>query len=423
MSQKKALKIIGILFLVSVIALSIKSVLVRKYPEKFDAKAKYEKTQHDVEKQNAEAAAAAADELPIHEMQIIQTTKNNRNVWSWPYDSTVPIYHNVDLGLYQNKIKDETSLQNITVYLSISADSSEASTESVNDGDQTAKQTDNSDHEMSETDDVEATENSAEDEQVFSSPAQMSEGDYRKILENIQKATQENLEALGAQVVLLDTKYQQDTQKAAFIGQAVLQDFLTELKEQNFKSDRLEKLLPSLQSIASSNHDAAATKTFFPEIGVSADQRLLLDVERQYTDRIFINLKFGQSDAEITGSLVEYLGNQSAAIGAQGDQITEDSNEKPAYIAYDSENRQRLAELTEKNISQLIPGLAYSGDKGVAEKVLPSLRLMNLNSMEIEVGQQNQSFDLQILNSAEQQKIFAEAIGNACYEFYCTNLK
>ncbi len=421
MSQKKALKIIGILFLVSVIALSVKSLLSRKYPEKFDAKAKYENAQHEAENQQREDAAATADELPINEMQITQTTKNNRNIWSWPYDSTVPIYHNVNLDLYQNKIKDETSLQNITVYLSVSADQMKSSARVEDNSDQTENQTENSEHET-EPDSAENADNLAEQQEMTLSLEQMNETDYQKVLENIQKYTKESLESLGAKVVLLDTRYNQDTQKAAFVGEDILQDFLTELKEQNFKSDRLESLLSPLQAIQNSSHDATMTKTLFPEIGVSTEQRLLLDVERQYTDRIFINLKFGQSESEITGSLVEYLGNQSAAIGAQGDNIIENSDEKPAYIAYNSENRQRLAELMEKNISQLIPGLAYSGEKGVAEKVLPSLRLMNLNSLEIEVGQQNQSFDLQILTSEEQQKIFAEAISNACYEFYCTSL-
>lgn len=78
--------------------------------------------------------------------------------------------------------------------------------------------------------------------------------------------------------------------------------------------------------------------------------------------------------------------------------------------------------MSEKNISQLIPGLAYNGEDAVVEQIIPSLRLINLTSIEIEIGQKKNNFDLQILNSIEQQQILAEAITNACYEFYCTDL-
>ena len=195
-----------------------------------------------------------------------------------------------------------------------------------------------------------------------------------------------------------------------------------ELAEQNFKRERLESLIEPLKTVQSSSDNQQAIDGFFPNIGVSKDQRLLLDVERQYTDRIFINIQYGESE-EISGSRVFYLGNETAAIGAKSETINAGNTEKPAYIGYLIEDRKRFANLSEKNISQLIPGLAYNGEEAVVEQIIPSLRLINLTSLEIEIGQKNNNFDLQILNSAEQQKIFAEAITNACYEFYCTDLQ
>ena len=179
-----------------------------------------------------------------------------------------------------------------------------------------------------------------------------------------------------------------------------------------------------MQTIQNSPNDSQVVDQFFPKVGVSVDQRLLLDVERQYTDRIFINLQYGSTESDdISGSRVIFLGNETAAIGAQAEAITEDSPEKPAYVGYLTDGRSRYANLTEKNISQLIPGLAYSSEGAVSEQIVPALRLINLTSIEIEIGQKERTFDLQILNSSEQQKIFAEAISNACYEYFCTDLK
>ncbi len=432
MSQKQAFKIISILFLISTITLTVRFFVVRKNPEKYDRLAKFESVQSQADEAQEQEIINNADELPINEMTVQQTTKNNRNVWSWPYDSAVPIYHNVNLDLYKNKLKDETALQNVTVYLSITAredamteasDETSDATESI----AATAETDLADGSADLTTESETAESAIADENQLESETELlpenSEANLQSILEGIQQSTKRNLEALGAEVILVDAKYQRDTQKAAFVGEDIIRDFVEELKEQNFQSQRLESLIPTLQAIQNASQDDATTKELFPEIGVSTDQRLLLDVERQYTNRIFINLKFGNAEGETTGSLVEYLGNQSAAIGAQSETITDTSSEKPAYIAYDTDGRQRLAQLTEKNISQLIPGLTYSGEEGWTEKVIPSLRLINLNSLEIEIGQENQTFDLQILTSEEQQKIFAEAIGNACYEFYCTDLK
>jgi len=49
-------------------------------------------------------------------MKLTDTTKNNRDVWSWPYDSSVPVYHHANLEIFQGKTKEETTLEGIKVY-------------------------------------------------------------------------------------------------------------------------------------------------------------------------------------------------------------------------------------------------------------------------------------------------------------------
>lgn len=406
MSQKTALKTIAILVLISLLAIGGNAILVRAFPDKFGQEV------HQSADLESSPDLLKADELPINEMEIDQTSKNNRNVWAWPYDSAVPVYHTANLDIYQDRAKDESTLEGITVYLSLDPiEIMPTMKENSQANDQDSPE--------------ENTEDGSDDQEIATIPnVLINEQDLQDVLENILNYTKESLESLGAEVILLDFAYYSDMQKAAFVGQDIIEDFKDELSEQNFKSERLSELLGPLKDIKNSPDNLEVVNQFFPQIGVSADQRLLLDVERQYTDRLFINLKYGNSeDDEITGSLVQYLGNESAAIGAQTDTISQDSLEKPAYLGYATDDRLRFSELMEKNISQLIPGLSYSGNSGSQEKLIPSLRLINLNSLEIEIGQKNHNFDLQILNSTEQQKVFAEAISNATYEFYCTDLK
>lgn len=414
MSQKTALKTVGILVLISVLALGINFILIKAFPEKFDPQEKAKTEEHEDQK-------TEADELPINEMKLTDTTKNNRDVWSWPYDSAVPVYHYANLEIYQGKTKEETTLEGIKVYLALDPVESSVSTETI-------EQEADSSIDQENDEQADPLENSEDDEgeMVFETIPNLliNDQDLQDILENIVQYTKESLESIGAEVILVDQKYLTDTQKAAFVGTDILQDFSAELAEQDFKSERLSSLLDPLQTIQNSPNDSQVVDQFFPNVGVSVDQRLLLDVERQYTDRIFINLQYGSTESEdIAGSRVIFLGNETAAIGAQGEAMTEDSPEKPAYVGYLTDSRSRYANLSEKNISQLIPGLAYSSEGAVAEQIVPALRLINLTSVEIEIGQKERTFDLQILNSNEQQKIFAEAISNACYEYYCTDLK
>ncbi len=429
MSQKKALKIVAILFSISLIVLIVTGILKKAFPEKFDNSLREQEIKNAVEEERQ------ADELPINEMAMSGTMKNNRNVWSWPYDSTVPIYHNVDLNIYQNRIKDDTALEGITVYLSATPVSGKLSLNEeggVNDpsahGTDSDRQEENPSVSAANADPSENSEEdqdqSAEEEDKFLlNASSISDQELNKILANILTYTKTGLEGIGAKVIIIDPDYQTDIEKAAFVGKNILLDFQNELEDQKFKCDRLNGLLDPLTAIQNNTADTQTKNKLFPQVGVSPEQRLLLDVERQYNDQVFVNLKFGDTDREINGSAVHFLGNQSASIGAQSDTITDDQTEMPAYIAYDTEERQRFAQLMAKNISQLMPGLSYTGDDPVHESVITSLRLINLTSLEIEVGQRRQDFDIQILSSEEQQKVFAEAVNNAVYELYCTELK
>ncbi|NLJ95244.1 MAG: hypothetical protein GX326_07130 [Clostridiaceae bacterium] len=406
MSQKQALKIVGILTLISIVVLVVHGILVDKYPQEFDRAAKNDTI---LPEQNDEAIA---DELPINQMQVESTTKNNQNVFSWPYDSAVPIYHQADLEIYLNKVKDENALSGITIYLSHTSLKMEESS-------------DNDDIESSASEQPENDLDSPNNELSYEETSNINEivngeltdQEYEEILKNIVTETKNSLEAIGATVIVLDENLYDDLQKSAFVGHDILEDFINELSEQKFKSDVLESLLNPLARIKTSSKN----QTFFAAVGVTPEHRLLLDVERQYLDRIFINFRFGNEEQE-SGSLVRYFGNQSAAIGAQGESISSEMSENPAYIAYDIENRHRLANLTNKNINQLLPALNNDLEQGVKEDIVTSLRLINLNSIDITIGQKGQVFDMQILTSEEQQKVLAETISHSCYEFYCTDL-
>lgn len=415
MKQKTAGKIVLILLIFSVVVIGGNALLRWWFPSRFGGAAK---PQSDEKAGSTAPSREAADELPLEEIRAEDAMLNERQVISWPYDSSVHVFHQPNLQMYRGLARDTAALKGITVVLDISEAEPEAKTSAETES-TTAVPTGEG-----ETVDSNATQPPEDPETGESTtegkPLRPTSAGSLEILRGVRAATKQRLEDLGADVIVVEREGRDDVQQAAQIGKKLLSEFTGELRTQNFVSTRIEQLKPKLEARLDGKAEADPSHPIFPLNGVSADLRLLLDVERQYTDYLYITLKIGDEDAQVGGIRVNYLGNQAAQIGALS-YDPDNPQEQPAYIAYNTTARYRLAALLERNFSGLIPDLV-NVEEPVREKIMVLPRLTNLTHVEIEIGQKNHPNDIKLLEQEAQRQVVAEAITNACYEFYCTTV-
>jgi N-acetylmuramoyl-L-alanine amidase len=186
----------------------------------------------------------------------------------------------------------------------------------------------------------------------------------------------------------------------------------------------LEQLPALLDTVVQINSDAAESggRGIFAGYGVCENQRLIMDVEGQYDDAIFLSLHCNalENDSLCHGVQIFYTSAEKvyeaecAEIAGQ-DHLTA----SPAYRFYDDAARCELATVLYTTITNSQPELAYQGDSAVIDSNYAVLRETNLTSALIEMGFITNHQDRARLQSAAGQQQMADSIAEAVYRFYC----
>lgn len=418
MTQRKALKTLAIIILASLILLLLTTGLKKAKPEL------YLEANRESPEELAMARYALLDnlELAANEPQIAEL--NDRGVLAWPVTSTLKEFHKTDLGIFRDRSQNEHALQGITVF--IDAGDVEAPAPITQPGEQ--QPAEGPAKNLAPTDPYTGLPVSnyqppslEEEEETTQPPEKMLAP--KEFLPMVEQRLKENLEAMGATVYLTRetaTKPSEIAQQA-YIANYVAQGFLEELKESKFRSQDVEKLIPSLLK-AIEEPDAEESRRIFTANGISPSMRLLLDVERQYKEIVVISLRAGSEDAEKAegGARISYYGNQSAASFGAGAWSEERPQDQPAYVAYDSSSRRNLAEKIAANFKEYLPELLYQGSQGaVSEKNVISGRYNNLISVEVLLGEVKHEANLELLARESNLKKMADALSLSVYQFYC----
>lgn len=94
----------------------------------------------------------------------------------------------------------------------------------------------------------------------------------------------------------------------------------------------------------------------------------------------------------------------------------------PAYVAYDSSARRRLAEQMDRNIRQYLPELNYQGKQtGVGEGQVLSAVYNNLTSVEVIVAQRQNLDNMKSISKEKTLMTLAEALAHSTYQFFCAD--
>lgn len=424
MTQRKAWRILSLLLVASLFLLALNFILAKLKPEL------YLEARRESPLDLAMAQYALMDDLGLQDDNVPNISqKNDRGVYVWPASSVLPEYRKADLSLYRGRAKNEHALEGITVFI----DAGEVTAPQImspaggNSPQPSSKPAGN----VAPTDPytglpvspyaAQRTDNE-EDEEEETTVAPDVIIAQEQILSKLAEFLQKQLESLGAKVVLTrnQASSQSEIAQAAFIGNNLALRFVDELKEQKFKSQAIESLIPYLQT-AVSNPDSPEARRVFTQLGVGPDLRLLLDMEKQYKDVCFISLRLGD-EKSAQGSRVVYYGSSSAERNGAGELLEERSQDMPAYVAYDSSARRRLAEQMDRNIRQYLPELNYQGKQtGVGEGQVLSAVYNNLTSVEVIVAQRQNLDNMKSISKEKTLMTLAEALAHSTYQFFCAD--
>lgn len=410
MTQKKALRLLQIIVISSLVLLVMGFIFKRVKPEW------YLKQSAKTPEALQAARHMLLDELPLQENDPAKTRPNERGILVWPETSMVPDYHKADLSIYRGRSKNEKALEGILVFIDAGKKEevvlpSEASSSDSGSGLPVAA-----------TDPVTGLPISNFNNETMPTRSEVKPDIPRgEVLKALSQRIGDKLKELGAEVIYTRdlTESGSDVSQAALVGKTLSDRFIKELGEQKFKCTPLSELIPTM-TLAMSDPAAAEVNKLFTSNGVGPDLRLILDVERQYSDVLFLSLRLGTSKEGESGSRVLYFGDSTAASIGAAHLSQERPSDQPAYLAYGSQSRRRLAEQIYRNISGLLPEFAYKGKQNsVAEAPLVPGRLSNVTSVELMVGYEDNEANMNALVKDELHKSMAEAVSHACYQFYC----
>jgi len=242
----------------------------------------------------------------------------------------------------------------------------------------------------------------------------------------IAKKTKAELETLGATVVLIRETdiWQSIFYRIAWTGRYLAEQFLDELAEAGFKSDRIRVLIPLLDQVMliNSDSDASGGRGLMSGEGASEELRLLLDVQAQYEDALYLSIHCNalDDDTSVRGLQVYYL--TGATAYARENELAVDrglANAAPVYRMYQDESRKRLAVLVQESILERLPSLKYAGQKSLIDENYAVLRELNLTSVLIELGFISNAQDRNLLTDSASQQQMAAGIAEAVYHYYC----
>ncbi|MDO5733818.1 MAG: N-acetylmuramoyl-L-alanine amidase, partial [Eubacteriales bacterium] len=368
MTQKRALKLSVIIVFVS-LGLLLTTALFRKiWPQLTTAYS----MEADARK------SERSDQLPLNELAEDKLSLNAYKVLAWPEESAVPDYHSSDMTLYYNRNKNAEALKGILVFI-----------------DPARGGKDSGYFLRSSTPEGELTD-------LFSAA---------ELNLKLAEKTKSKLEALGAEVILMRSSNLEmgEKERAARLAHYLLSDFIQELSEREFKSDRLSDLRQRLGNLISAKDEKALGEIFTAQ-GVGPDLRLILDLEAQYSEMFYLRIDHAANTADSNqrGFQIEIL-NQAAVAANAGP-------ETPAYMGYKTQEAAELAENLAAELLALIPELKAGDREMVKSGAREFQRFINLSMIDFSPGYLTNTRDLSILLVPERQEIIAEALANALYK-------
>jgi N-acetylmuramoyl-L-alanine amidase len=211
--------------------------------------------------------------------------------------------------------------------------------------------------------------------------------------------------------------------RIAQVGRLTLDRFTRELPGKGYDSTAISHLMPQLQDMITINSDTADSggRGLMKGVGASADARLLLDIQDQFQDVLFISLHCNaMGDGNQTGGLqIFYQTNESnykketSYVRYQASTIN-----PPAYMSYNDEGRLKLANNLYRCIIEQEPKLESKGNSGVLIGDYAVLREINLVSVLVEMGFVTSPTDRAILKNAEDQRKIAQGVTNAVMAYF-----
>lgn len=321
------------------------------------------------------------EQFPIQETPLTKVKNNDYQIPTWPDQSTLPAYHASDLSVYYNKKQGPDALKGVTIFLDPALG-----------GDQQGYE-----KKIGAADEL--------NNNVLFSEAEMN----LKLCENIQV----HLEALGANVILLRNGNftMSDEERAARVAHYLLQQFQTELTEREFQSERLKELEDKLFS-AIRDKDATTLSEIFRKDGVSQDLRLILDLEEQYDEMLYLRIRHDAepNNPQTRGFRVRLISLiQMAETG---------SAEAPAYMRYPLQDNEDLALDIEHEIGTLLPELKLEKSQMQMGEAPDILRWVNLKAVEFSPAFLSNGRDMNVVLSTEQRDLAAQAISRAIFETF-----
>jgi N-acetylmuramoyl-L-alanine amidase len=307
----------------------------------------------------------------------------------WPAKSSIPVIHQVDLTVFAGRAANQKPLAGITVILDPGHGGKDSGTS--------------------------YPYNAAAPEIV-----------EKDINLAVSLKTRTLLESMGAKVVM--TRDQDDWlliySRLATASRYVLNQFIAELPYRGYNSTAVDHLLPQLDEMIRINSETAESggRGLMLGIGAGPDQRLLMDVEQQYPDILFISLHCNSlsNDSSVGGLQVYYQtvdANYEAETGYAGSGNS--AKNHPVYTLFDDAGRLKLATILHDSILQRLPDLQFSGKSDLKTGDYAILREMNLVSVLVEMGFVTNADDRQILLDPNGRQKIAQGVADAVYAYYC----
>lgn len=340
-----------------------------------------------LEDPKADVAAGDLAEFPVADP--VPADDPSGQLDSWPAQSSIERVREVDLASWTGRTKDQAPLTGITIFL----------------------------------DPGHGGQDTGALYPAHSSDPTAIESEIN--LEVAQKVRTE-LEALGATVILIRESdiWQSIFYRIAWTGRYLAEQFLAELADAGFESGKIEDLIPLLDQVMliNSDSDASGGRGLMSGEGASEELKLLLDVQAQYEDALYLSIHCNalDDDSSVRGLQVFYL--TGATAYARENELAVDrglANAAPVYRMYQDAARKKLARLVQDSILERLPALKYEGQKSLIDENYAVLRELNLASVLIELGFISNASDRALLLDPASQQQMAAGIAEAVYHYYC----
>lgn len=334
------------------------------------------------------APTTVADPVPLPVAIGQATTEPGQSLRRWPEDLSIPLLREPDLSLYAGRKKTEKPLEGITVILDPGHGGQDGGAQY---------------------------------------PVKVLYPDVaeKDIVLSLSLKVRDQLEQLGADVVMLRETdvWQSVYYRIALVNRWIYQDFMEQLPYHGYESSSVDHLLPQLETMLEINSDYASSGGRGPMNGVGTheDVKVLLDMQAQYTDVLFLSIHCNALDDDRVGGLQVYYLTNDHVHQTENNWVSgaDPMANPPSYTRYDDEARLRLAELVRDQIIDRLPELKFPGENDLLPGNYVVLREIALTGLLIETGFITNEQDRAILTSVDGQTKISEGIAEAVFAYYC----